>query len=156
MEFTRELKQWVEERARAAGFDLAGVADVPEPGSESAADAQRRFEEWIAAGHSGEMEWLKRADESGELLRGDLRRAMPWARSGGVCAVNYNADAPRSIDAAEKDAGWIARYAWSGSESGKGADYHDVLLPRLKAVEAELKARFGEGVETRCYVDTGP
>ncbi len=161
MEFTRELKEWVEARARAAGFDLAGVADVPEPGSESAADAQRRFAEWIAAGHSGEMEWLKRADESGELLRGDLRRAMPWARSVVVCALNYNADAVRSIDAADAKAGWIARYAWSGKpndggEDGRGADYHDVMLPQLRRLEAEMKKKFGAECETRCYVDTGP
>jgi epoxyqueuosine reductase len=156
MTFTREVRDWVENRARAAGFDLAGVASVPDSDTEAAEEARRRFAEWIAAGHSGEMEWMKRADESGELLRGDLRRAMPWARSVVVCAVNYNADAPRSIDAAEKGVGWIARYAWSGSEGGKGADYHDVLLPRLKTVEAELKARFGEACQTRCYVDTGP
>jgi len=129
---------------------------VPEPGSESAADAQRRFAEWIAAGRSGEMEWLKRADESGEMLRGDLRRAMPWARSVVVCALNYNADAPLSIDAADAKAGWIARYAWSGGEGGKGADYHDVMLPQLRRLEAEMKEKFGPECETRCYVDTGP
>ncbi|HEY5328495.1 MAG TPA: tRNA epoxyqueuosine(34) reductase QueG [Acidobacteriaceae bacterium] len=156
MEFTRELKEWVEARARAVGFDLAGVADVPEPGSESAADAQRRFAEWIAAGRSGEMEWLKRADESGEMLRGDLRRAMPWARSVVVCALNYNAEAPRSIDEADAKAGWIARYAWSGGEGGRGADYHDVMLPQLRRLEAEMKEKFGAECETRCYVDTGP
>jgi epoxyqueuosine reductase len=156
VEFTRELREWVEEQARDAGFDLAGVASVPEPGSETAAEAERRFAEWIAAGHSGEMEWLKRADEAGEMLRGDLRRAMPWAQSVVVCALNYNADAPFSIDAADSKAGWIARYAWSGAESGKGADYHDVLLPMLRKVEASLKERFGKQCETRSYVDTGP
>jgi epoxyqueuosine reductase len=156
MEFTRELQEWVKERARASGFDLAGVADVPEPGTESAAEAQRRFAEWITAGHSGEMEWLKRVDDTGEMLRGDLRRPMPWARSVVVCALNYNADAPLSIDPADGKAGWIARYAWSGGEGGKGADYHDVMLPQLRMLEAELKQKFGADCETRCYVDTGP
>jgi epoxyqueuosine reductase len=161
MEFTRELQEWVKERARAAGFDLAGVADVPEPGSDTAAEAQRRFAEWIAAGHSGEMEWLKRANDAGEMLRGDLRRAMPWARSVVVCALNYNADAPLSIDVADAKAGWIARYAWSGKpndggKGGKGADYHDVMLPQLRVLEAELREKFGAECETRCYVDTGP
>jgi epoxyqueuosine reductase len=103
------------------------------------------------------MEYLKRADESGNYLRGDLRRAMPWARSVIVCAVNYNADAPRSIDSADAKTGWIARYAWSGREdSNAGSDYHDVLLPPLRVMEAELKQRFGGSCETRCYVDTGP
>jgi epoxyqueuosine reductase len=156
MEFTRELREWVETQARAAGFDLAGVASVPESDSEAAGVARQRFAEWVAAGHSGEMEWLKRADAAGEMLRGDLLRAMPWARSVVVCALNYNADAPLSIEAADAKAGWIARYAWSGREGGKGADYHDVLLPQLRVVEAAIKERFGEGCETRCYVDTGP
>ena len=39
MELTRELREWVEAQARAAGFDLAGVASVPEPDSVAAAEA---------------------------------------------------------------------------------------------------------------------
>jgi epoxyqueuosine reductase len=148
---TRADRDWIEARAVAAGFDLAGIAAVP---AEASVEANR-FTEWIAAGHAGEMDYLKRSNEAGELLRGDLRRAMPWAKSVIVCAVNYNADAPRSIEPAPATAGWIARYAWSGRET-KGSDYHDVLLPRLRAVESELKQHFNEDFETRCYVDTGP
>lgn len=155
-------REWMEARARAAGFDLAGMADVPEAASEAAQCGDRRFTEWIGAGHAGEMDYLKRVNEAGELLRGELRRAMPWARSVLVCALNYNADAPRSIDPAPPDSGWIARYAWSGQslspdeQPAGGSDYHDVLLPKLRAVEKELKQRFGAECETRCYVDTGP
>jgi epoxyqueuosine reductase len=155
-------RDWIQARALAAGFDLAGIAAVPAESSPEADMNDRRFTEWIAAGRAGEMEYLKRANEAGELLRGDLRRAMPWAQSVIVCAVNYNAEEPRSIDPAPAIAGWIARYAWSGLEQAgsgqepKGSDYHEVLLPKLRAVEAELKQRFGESCETRCYVDTGP
>ena len=153
----RADREWIEGRALAAGFDLAGVADVPEAASGEAGEIDRRYSEWVDAGRAGEMEYLKRADEAGELLRGDLLRAMPWARSVIVCAVNYNAEAPRSIDEAPMGSGWIARYAWSGRGEGEGgSDYHDVLLPRLRVVERKLKERFGEGCETRCYVDTGP
>jgi epoxyqueuosine reductase len=148
---------WIEARAIGAGFDVAGVADVPDVASEDASEQDRRFAEWVAAGRAGEMEYLKRADEAGAMLRGDLRRAMPWARSVIVCGLNYNAEAPRSIDPAPAASGWIARYAWSGREAGEGgSDYHDVLLPMLRVVEGELKERFGPGCETRCYVDTGP
>ncbi|MDQ2924199.1 MAG: tRNA epoxyqueuosine(34) reductase QueG [Acidobacteriota bacterium] len=160
MELTRELRERIEARARAAGFDLAGVASVPESDGLAAEVARQRFEEWIATGRSGEMEWLKRTDDAGKMLRGDLRRAMPWARSVLVCALNYNADAPLSIDPADGNAGWIARYAWSGDKSGgeggQGADYHDVLLVKLRKIEAELKQQFGDTCQTRCYVDTGP
>ena len=144
-------REWITQRAIAAGFDLAGVADVPE----DATVEDTRFAAFVDAGFAGEMEYLKRADDAGEYVRGDLRRSMPWARSVIVCAVNYNAEAPLSIEPADAKSGWIARYAWSGRDDGGGSDYHDVLLPKLRAVEAELKERFA-GCETRCYVDTGP
>jgi epoxyqueuosine reductase len=166
-------REWIEERARAAGFDLAGVASVPDPASPELRDSDALFADWVAAGYAGEMEYLKRQDEAGRLIRGDLRRAFPWARSVVVCATNYNSDAPLSIEPAAPDTGWIARYAWSGREASggsevpAGSDYHDVLLPRLRAVEQELQRRFGgpdggphegpaDGLQTRCYVDTGP
>jgi epoxyqueuosine reductase len=153
---------WIETRAREAGFDLAGVAGVPDPASEAAAEADRRFAAFVAAGRAGDMNYLKRTDEAGNYLRGDLRRTIPWARSVIVCAVNYNTDAPLSTDPAGPRAGWIARYAWSGrkrtagQDSAAGADYHDILLPQLRAVEVQLKRRFGGSCQTRCYVDTGP
>jgi epoxyqueuosine reductase len=159
-------RRWLEDRARAAGFHLAGVASVPGPESELTQLSQQRFSDWIASGHAGEMDWLKRTDAEGRLLRADLRHAMPWARSVLVCALNCNlndgVDAPLSTDPAEPGSGWIARYAWSGrpartSDAGEGgSDYHDVLLPPLRAIEADLHARFGPDITSRCYVDTGP
>jgi len=154
-EITAELRRWVEERAAAAGFDCAGVAAVPEPESAEAVAEDGRFAAWVEAGRAGEMEYLKRVDDGGGLVRGSLRRAMPWARSVMVFAVNYNAQGPLSVDEAEAGAGWIARYAWSGDGEGP-SDYHDVLLPKLKVVERELRERVGGDLETRCYVDTGP
>jgi epoxyqueuosine reductase len=177
-----EDRRWIEARARAVGFDLAGMASVLEAASVEAKQAGARFANWVAAGYAGEMEYLKREVDGGGrdndgLVRGDVRRAMPWARSVVVCAVNYDAaipdrnnaipngrnGAPLSIEPAEPDAGWIARYAWSGREPSSGtgehagSDYHDVLLAKLRVVEAELRQRFGEAdLQTRCYVDTGP
>ncbi len=156
MELTPDDRAWIEAQARTAGFDLAGIAAVPGPSSSEAAEQAGRFAAWVAAGHAGDMAWLQRTDDAGNLLRGDLRRAIPWAQSVIVCAINYNADAPRSIDPADPATGWIARYAWSGREDNRGADYHDILLPQLRNVEAALKTRFGAACETRCYVDTGP
>lgn len=160
----RADREWIEDRARASGFDLAGVASVPELASASAEQEDRRYAAWVDAGYAGEMEYLKRVNDSAEYLRGDLRRSMPWARSVIVCAANYNVDAPRSIDRLDEAqgfrSGWIARYAWTG-RSGAGSDYHDVLLARLRGLETELKQRFAEQwaggqMQTRCYVDTGP
>ena len=149
----------VAEAAKAAGFAAAGVARVPQAGSPEDYAELREVESWIESGRAGEMEYLKRRDEAGRLLRSSLRIAVPWARSVIVCAANYNADAPKSIDSAEADRGWIARYAWSGRRSDAGewkaSDYHKILLHRLKLVESSLKESLGS-FESRCYVDTGP
>jgi epoxyqueuosine reductase len=157
-----ELERWLREQAASVGFDAVGVAPVFP--SEDAAEkvSAERFAEWIDSGYAGEMEYLKRRDECGTLLRSGVRIAMPWARSVVVCAMNYNAAAPLSIDPAPPDRGWIARYAWSGKvrEADEGdvslvpSDYHDELLLRLRRVEVALHERFS--CETRCYVDTGP
>jgi epoxyqueuosine reductase len=132
----------------------------------------KRFAAWIDAGRAGEMEYLKRRDEQGVLLRSGVQVAMPWARSVIVCALNYNTAGPLSIDKAPSDTGWIARYAWSGrtadpesaaatksaaaikTEELVPTDYHDQLLSRLAQVEAALQQRLA--CTTRCYVDTGP
>jgi epoxyqueuosine reductase len=165
MALTAEDRDWIEQAALSAGFDLAGLASVADPSSAAAQAHDQRFTNWIAAGHAGEMDYLKRTDDAGALLRGNLRRAIHWARSVIVCAINYNAHhdgAPLSTDPASPAAGWIARYAWSGRESPQptpgpppASDYHDVLLPRLRTIEAQLHQRFAS-TQTRCYVDTGP
>ena len=157
MAITSADREWIEQSAKRLGFDLAGIASVFESESAEAVENDRRYAQWIDAGCAGEMEYLKRADAAGGYVRGDLRRALPWARSVIVCAANYNVDAPRSIDTADSKAGWIARYAWSGRiDSNAGSDYHDVLLRQLEELERGVKQRFGEGCDTRCYVDTGP
>ena len=58
-----------------------------------------RFEAWVEAGRAGEMEYLKRRDERGVLLRSAVQVAIPWARSVVVCGLNYNAGGPLSIAA---------------------------------------------------------
>ncbi len=153
------ISDLVPELATEAGFSAVGIAAVPEPGSAEDFAELRLVEPWLDAGRAGEMEYLKRRDESGRLLRSSLRIALPWARSVIVCAANYNSSAPKSIDAASAGQGWIARYAWSGErsqdDSVRPSDYHKVLLKRLKAIETTLKEKLGE-FESRCYVDTGP
>ncbi len=163
MQLTAEDRQWIEACARTEGFDLAGLAPVPAVNTSDGQDEDERFAAWIATGAAGEMDWLKRTDADGALVRGDLRRSLPWARSVLVCAVNYNVKAPCSIDPVPLCTGWIARYAWSGRGSADmepgeaaGSDYHEELLPRLGAVAERLQERFGEACQTRAYVDTGP
>ena len=149
------LQATVLHRAREAGFAHAGIAPAqPQPD-----DLGDYLEHWIARGHAGDMEYLKRRNAAGELVRSSLHAAAPWVRSVIVCAAPYHADAPHSIDPAAPDSGWIARYAWSGSRDATGhlqpADYHKVLLARLKQLEQTLHHELGP-FESWAYVDTGP
>jgi epoxyqueuosine reductase len=171
----------IRESALGAGFHLMGIAEATDGGSAEG----KRFAAWVEAGHAGEMEYLKRRDEAGTLIRKGVRVAIPWARSVVVCALNYASEEVLSVDGAPSGAGWIGRYAWSGrqgvggrvqgvgsAEVGQGTrekgeepgalvatDYHLEMLTRLRVVEAAIR-RQAEGVgvecETRCYVDTGP
>jgi epoxyqueuosine reductase len=132
---------WIVERANALGFDLCGIVRAekfPELGL---------AEEWLERGYAGEMKYL--ADER----RSNPLSVMPGLRSVIVCALNYNAPAPRSIDAFQSNAteprGWISRYAW-------GKDYHGVLQQKLQSLAGSLPARFSEPHEARIYADTGP
>jgi epoxyqueuosine reductase len=153
----QSLQATVRRLGYICGFADTGLAPLPDADAEQ---AQRAYlEAWIAQGCAGEMEYLKRRDAQGELLRSSLAIAAPWARSVVVCVAPYHADAPLSTDAAPDGAGWIARYAWSGTPCPDGelrpADYHKVLLARLKQLEQALHAELGE-FESWSYVDTGP
>ena len=152
--WTAELVAWVRELALEEGFDLAGVAGAPTAEEAEGRATAQRFTGWVEGGQAGEMEYLKRRDAAGALLRTSARVAMPWARSVVVCALNYNGVGPLSIEPADGSAGWIGRYAWLGDEAGGAADYHDLLMGKLRGVEAGLRERVA--CETRCYVDTGP
>ncbi len=136
----------MKQAARTAGFELAGVAPVHEFGELD------RFQEWIAAGRAGEMQYMEARDESGALKRASLRTTLPWVRSVIVCAINYNTAHPYSTEVDDPQRGWIARYAW-GEE-----DYHDAVMARLRLVENQLRNAVSRSSElqTRCYVDTGP
>ena len=148
--------EYVGSIAREVGFSEAGLVALPY--RDESRDALR-FEAWIEAGHAGTMTWLERTDDSKQLVRARVATPFPWARSAIVCLANYNSAHPRSTAPADPHTGWIARYAWSSRVDPDGtrrpSDYHKVLLKRLRALEAKLRASCGK-FESRAYVDTGP
>lgn len=152
--WSADLVEAVRRRALTAGFTLAGVAAAPAASEPAGIETAERFAEWVDLGRAGEMQYLKRRNDAGELLRSSARAALPWARSVVVCGLNYNADGPLSVTSAAPDRGWIARYAWLGDEQGAATDYHVDLMRRLRLVEQALKE--SAQCETRCFVDTGP
>jgi epoxyqueuosine reductase len=122
--------------ALALGFDLAGIAPA-EPTRES-----EFLRSWLARGFAGEMHWIGRRVEE----RVDPRRVLPGARSLVALACVYDPGARAEPEPGELR---IARYAG-------GDDYHELLLERVRALEAGLPSLLGRPVRTRGYVDTGP
>ena len=142
-----QLEALVKAAATEAGFDLAGIA----PARLGDSRELLFFSDWIAAGRAGEMAYLESRDHQGRLKRAALEHVAPWARSVIVCALNYNTAHPRSTECHDPERGWISRYAWGD------ADYHEVVMERLRRVEARLREEAADPtLQTRCYVDTGP
>jgi epoxyqueuosine reductase len=147
------LSEWIARRAAAAGFDLCGVVAAQKFPELANADL------WLARGFAGEMNYLS------DPRRSDPASVLPGVRSVIVCALNYNSDYPRSIQAhsgsddedqaipargsRRAPRGWISRYAW-------GDDYHDVLREKLETLLSELRQHCGDTFISRVYADTGP
>ena len=125
------LKTEIVERALALGFDSCRVARCEPPRH------GREFQNWLADGAAGEMDWLERGAEK----RAEPQKVLPGARNVIVVAMNYwQGGEP------DRGGGRIARYAW-------GDDYHDVMLAKLRQLDELLSAHGGM---QKCYVDTGP
>jgi len=134
----RTLTEAVKHEAKELGFDLVGIAQ-PEPSPHAA-----RYKAWLANGYHAEMGYLARRDAVEK--RADPRFVMQNARSIVVVGLNYY---PGDHRAHREQQGKVSRYAW-------GADYHDVLLDRLKQLATWLEGRLGREVARRAYVDFGP
>ncbi len=136
-DLTAEIKQ----QRHDLGFDLVGVAPAQPPQTISA------YIEWVERGYAGEMRYLERPDRVER--RRDPSVIVPNARSVVVVGKNYfTQQLPREI-LDDPTRGIIASYAW-------GADYHDVMTPRLYELQEFIAQRVGGEVYGRAYVDTGP
>ena len=105
--------------ALSVGFDVAGIAEArPTPETEW-------LREWLSRGYGGSMGYLERRCEE----RVDPRRVLEGARSivvgGLVYAANNAASTLDSHARPSGDRAVISRYAG-------GADYHDVMIDRLR------------------------
>jgi epoxyqueuosine reductase len=130
----------IRERARACGFELAGVA-------RAAPVAERAwYRDWAAAGYAGEMRYLT---DRRATVREDPRSLLPSARSVVSVGKLYNTAWPLSTRFDEAGRAWISRYAW-------GEDYHHLIRRGLERLDATLRERAGAGYESRICVDTAP
>lgn len=133
------LTRALQERARAVGFELFGIAPLaPPPQSD-------RLEGWLAAGNAGELAYL--ASRAAERM--DPRLLMPEGRAVLVVGKHYRSAEPLESVWRDPARGRISRYAWA-------LDYHEVLTPRLHALVEFLQEQLGRQIQARPYVDTGP
>lgn len=126
----RELARQIKSHARELGFDLVGIAPL------GPVESAGYFDEWIAAGHAGEMGYLERGAEK----RHDTRRPFEGVTSAIVVGMNYGGTQPP---------GPVARYA-------RGDDYHDVMTAKLDALHRWIETEVGREIRGKAYVDTGP
>jgi epoxyqueuosine reductase len=114
-----DARRILEEKARAAGFDLIGVTRA----GPLVRDAGR-LKEWQEAGMAADMGYMYRPVE----LLSDPRRLQKSARSVISLGVSYYpGEHPENMSGG----GRVARYAW-------GEDYHGVIKRRLSKLGTEL------------------
>ena len=126
----QQLETLIKAQAYGLGFDLVGIATL------GPVETAAAFDEWLAAGHDGEMAYLARGAEK----RRDTRLPVEGAQSAIVVGLNYGGREP---------SGPVARYA-------RGDDYHDLMVERLRELHRWIERQLGHGVAGKAYVDTGP
>jgi epoxyqueuosine reductase len=133
-----DATEWIKNRALAEGFDVARITSPAAIGH-----ASERLHAFLEAGFHGDMDWLAaKADR-----RGNPRVLWPEVRSILVLGMNYAPNTDPLAALRKRSHGAISVYA-------QGADYHDVLKGKLKAVARDFATRSGAGVKV--FVDTAP
>ncbi len=133
---TSNIRDALTAQAAACGFDAVGITDPA-----SIAAAGPRFEQFLADGAHGEMDWLARDPHR----RIDPRGLWPDVRSVIMLGVNYGPDTDPVAILSLKSLAAISVYA-------QGDDYHDLIKKRLKDVARWLVAEGGGDVKV--FVDT--
>src|SRR2546423_11508032 len=124
------VENLIKAQACGLGLVLVGIATL------GPAETAGHFEEWIANGYAGEMEYLPR----GAAKRRNSRLPFEGAISAIVVGLNYGG---------RQAAGPVARYA-------RGNDYHELMTARLRELHRWTEQQIGRPISGKAYVDTGP
>lgn len=134
-----DLFSELRKRAFDLGFDSIGVS--------CAAPARRldAYLRWVRDGRQGQMGYMARPDRVAR--RQDPQIILPGLKSIISVGLSYSTmQAPQQITN-DFSRGRISNYAW-------GADYHDLMAPRLEELANWLQ-KMDPGTRSRVYVDTG-
>lgn len=126
--------QLIKAEAQRLGFMACGIAKAERLNEHEAA-----LEGWLKQGMHAGMAYMEQHFD----LRLDPTLLVPGAKSVITLLMNYFPSAEQQHNAVK-----IARYAW-------GADYHDVIRDRLKALLAYMRSIIGE-IQGRGFVDSAP
>lgn len=133
-----DLTAAVHAEAAALGFAASGICRPTD-----IAGAGSRLQDWIDAGHHGDMIWM--ADRI--AWRRDPSALWPDARSVVMLADAYSPETDPLDVLSARDRAAISVYA-------QGRDYHDTVKKRLKRLGRWLIDRAGG--EIKVFVDTAP
>ena len=133
-----QLKEKICDAAAAQGFDACHIVSA-----ESDAKAGLGLQNFIAAGHHGQMDWMEsRMDE-----RAAPQKLWPEAQSVIMLGINYRPECDPLAALKDDDKGVISVYA-------QRRDYHDVIKKKLKALARWLVDE--TQAEVKVFVDTAP
>ena len=130
----KELSALVNSEALALGFDYVGFSKAEKLEEESF-----RLENWLSAGHHGDMLWMEENFDK----RTDPRVLLPGSKSVISLMLNYYPEEKQKF--AEPK---ISKYAY-------GRDYHKVIKSMMKKLDVQLRAKVGDFV-SRSFVDSAP
>ncbi len=138
MDEPEQLKSALRAKAFAEGF-----ADVRVTSANADPAAGERLRQFVALGHCGDMGWLAETVDR----RATPQAMWPQARSAIMLAMRYgDGNDPLAVLSQPRRAA-ISVYA-------QGADYHDILKPKLKRLAGWLAAQ--TGADVKVFVDTAP
>jgi len=130
------LASGLRDEAHRLGFAAFGIC-----AADAAPEARRRLKAWLEAGMHGQMLWMERPErESPAAL-------WPEVRSVIMLGMPYTPAVDPWRNHGRPETGVVSVYAL-------GADYHDVVKKRLKALARWLVARAPS--QLKLFVDTAP
>ncbi|MGI9372380.1 MAG: tRNA epoxyqueuosine(34) reductase QueG [Hyphomicrobiales bacterium] len=132
------LKEEIEARAHAEGFDAVGFARA-----QGSAGAASGLSEFLAAGRHGTMMWM----EETAKRRSAPTAMWPEAKSAIMLGFNYGPEMDPLERLKDRDQGVISVYAM-------GHDYHDLIKKRLKRIASWLASE--HDCDVKVFVDTAP